>query len=337
MEISNLIPHIESLIFASDKPLTSAEITELINQAFGFMEEFKRDDFLIVPVSLNYSHPAQFGGDIFCNVGNAIAVKDYLALYRENPAKAVNELTRMLESKMKELTPHLDHKENDEVIEQLQDICKHQFLTENKLDHTDLGDHQKYWYYITRQLNSVTNESPEKAEQLRKTTMVYTEKLKKLGIRDVNVYNRSKGIGASAGMWFTLILGFPIYLIGKIINFVPWISSHAIARKTAKDIEFFTSVNYVTNAFISILYLAVELIALWCIFGVWWYLPAYFLAKILIGFMALRYSRFKKTAIGCIRVGSLEKNNSTLFNELVSLRKEILSNLTVNSALLIRQ
>ena len=39
MEISNLIPHIESLIFASDKPLTSAEITDLINQAFGFMEE----------------------------------------------------------------------------------------------------------------------------------------------------------------------------------------------------------------------------------------------------------------------------------------------------------
>ena len=39
MEISNLIPHIESLIFASDKPLTAAEITDLINQAFGFMEE----------------------------------------------------------------------------------------------------------------------------------------------------------------------------------------------------------------------------------------------------------------------------------------------------------
>jgi segregation and condensation protein B len=39
MEISNLIPHIESLIFASDKPLTSTEITDLINLAFGFMEE----------------------------------------------------------------------------------------------------------------------------------------------------------------------------------------------------------------------------------------------------------------------------------------------------------
>ena len=39
MEISNLIPHIEALIFASDKALTSLDITELINNAFGFMED----------------------------------------------------------------------------------------------------------------------------------------------------------------------------------------------------------------------------------------------------------------------------------------------------------
>ncbi len=39
MEIGNLIPHIEALIFASDKPLTAAEITELINTAFGFMDD----------------------------------------------------------------------------------------------------------------------------------------------------------------------------------------------------------------------------------------------------------------------------------------------------------
>src|SRR5687767_9540855 len=39
MEISNLIPHIEALIFGSDKPLTSLDITELLNSAFGFMED----------------------------------------------------------------------------------------------------------------------------------------------------------------------------------------------------------------------------------------------------------------------------------------------------------
>jgi segregation and condensation protein B len=39
MEISNLITHIEALIFASEKPLTSLEIVELINNAFGFLDD----------------------------------------------------------------------------------------------------------------------------------------------------------------------------------------------------------------------------------------------------------------------------------------------------------
>jgi len=39
MEITNLIPHIEALIFASDKGLTTLEITDLVNNALGFMDD----------------------------------------------------------------------------------------------------------------------------------------------------------------------------------------------------------------------------------------------------------------------------------------------------------
>jgi segregation and condensation protein B len=39
MEIGHIIPHIEALVFASDKPLTPIDITELVNNAFGFMED----------------------------------------------------------------------------------------------------------------------------------------------------------------------------------------------------------------------------------------------------------------------------------------------------------
>lgn len=39
MELSQIIPHIEALIFASDKPLTSLDIVELINNVMGFMDE----------------------------------------------------------------------------------------------------------------------------------------------------------------------------------------------------------------------------------------------------------------------------------------------------------
>lgn len=39
MDTSTIIPHIEALIFASDKPLTTMEITELVNNALGFIDD----------------------------------------------------------------------------------------------------------------------------------------------------------------------------------------------------------------------------------------------------------------------------------------------------------
>jgi len=39
MELSQIIPHIEALIFASDKPLGNEELVELVNNALGFIED----------------------------------------------------------------------------------------------------------------------------------------------------------------------------------------------------------------------------------------------------------------------------------------------------------
>src|SRR6187200_571675 len=39
MEINNLILHVESLIFASDKPLTTLELLDLVNNALGYMND----------------------------------------------------------------------------------------------------------------------------------------------------------------------------------------------------------------------------------------------------------------------------------------------------------
>lgn len=39
MELREIIPHIEALVFASEKPLSAIEITDFVNNAFGFMED----------------------------------------------------------------------------------------------------------------------------------------------------------------------------------------------------------------------------------------------------------------------------------------------------------
>lgn len=58
MEFTEIALHIEALIFASDKPLSSAEIMELTNTAFGFLEEtfsIEQVDHAIQSISLKYS------------------------------------------------------------------------------------------------------------------------------------------------------------------------------------------------------------------------------------------------------------------------------------------
>ena len=39
MDLSLIIPHIEALIFASEKPLASNELSDLVNNALGFIED----------------------------------------------------------------------------------------------------------------------------------------------------------------------------------------------------------------------------------------------------------------------------------------------------------
>ena len=71
MEFTDIALHIEALIFASDKPLSSAEISELINAAFGFLEEqimVEQVADIIQNISNKYSAPdspftiAEIGG-----------------------------------------------------------------------------------------------------------------------------------------------------------------------------------------------------------------------------------------------------------------------------------
>ncbi|MEP6617252.1 MAG: SMC-Scp complex subunit ScpB [Ginsengibacter sp.] len=39
MNVTTIIPHIEALIFASDKPLTTLELLDLVNNALGFIDD----------------------------------------------------------------------------------------------------------------------------------------------------------------------------------------------------------------------------------------------------------------------------------------------------------
>ncbi|MEO6548870.1 MAG: SMC-Scp complex subunit ScpB [Ferruginibacter sp.] len=61
MELSQIIPHIEALIFASDKPLTNLDLVELLNNAIGFIDDQATLDQVEASVEgINEKYSAEF-------------------------------------------------------------------------------------------------------------------------------------------------------------------------------------------------------------------------------------------------------------------------------------
>lgn len=61
MELSIIIPHIEALIFASDKPLAINDLTDLLNNALGFIEDRASTDQVEAAVNaINEKYNAEF-------------------------------------------------------------------------------------------------------------------------------------------------------------------------------------------------------------------------------------------------------------------------------------
>ena len=56
MDIEQLMPHVEALVFASERPITQIEITEMISQAVELPIEMERISICIEAFKEKYAH-----------------------------------------------------------------------------------------------------------------------------------------------------------------------------------------------------------------------------------------------------------------------------------------
>ncbi len=293
--------------------------------SFGYLEQGGSMDLKILPVGINYSEPEKFRPYVYFRIGEPIAVKDFYEDYKMEPAKAILKLTALIEESMKPLVPSLKHRENDVLIEQLQFILKRQFIADNDLNYQDPEHQQKYWEFIIARLNSLTEEKPGLVEGLRKETDLYHKEIHLWKLRDHLVYREAKGESMlNLGNWLLFIFGFPVYLLGKLLNFLPYYFGQSIARKKVKNIEFRASITFgVGSIFLLVLFL-VELAIVGLICQKWYCLLIYTAIKVSCGWIGLNYSPFRKKMLGAIRFSGLKKKDPSLVKSLLEQRGKIL-------------
>lgn len=220
---------------------------------FGAYDYLNNKDLIVVPVGVNYSAASKFRSKLFYNVGAPIKVSDFANSFKENPAKTHNQFLQLLEVKMKELVTHINNKENDELVVQLEEMVMAEWLKKLNLGNK-LEDEFKITSHLTDIINHIDELDKLKLENIRSKTTDYFKLLKKHNLRDwlINPVNNSQINRFKLNLrLFLVVLGLPIHALGYLAAYLPYKLTENLTKKLVrKNVEFFASITVGVGSFI---------------------------------------------------------------------------------------
>ena len=300
----------------------------LARMVFTSYEDLKDDEIKILPVAMNYqNNPSKFRHTLFINVGEEIYIKDYINAYRENNAKAVTQLTQLIQQRMKDLLVHIDNKENDELVEGIEEIYLDEGLEKNGTDKLNLEERHKLTKKIVSGVNQLDKEKPEETIALKTEIKSYLTELRKLGIRDKLLrddYKSKSTIGSLLLRSLLFMIGLPFWIFGLLTNYIPYFISWKLTKKITKNIEWFSAVSMLIGSFLYQFWYIIQFLVVWFIFKDWKILIAFITLTIFCGWMSLHFSPFRKKLLGSWRMFGIKRNES-LYDRLIKKRNALVT------------
>jgi 1-acyl-sn-glycerol-3-phosphate acyltransferase len=295
----------------------------------AFSSEEKNDfklNLAIVPVGMNYSAtPWKFRKGLHIRFGKPIAVKDYEELYRKDKARAINLFTKELEERMAAELVIIDNKENDMLVQQLEEIFIPVWAEKEGIHPHNQKKTHRFTQQITHFLKEEEKVDPEHVKTVREKTAAYFKKIKSLNTREWVVRKNETGKLNWGGIifnYFIFLLLSPVWLFGVITNYIPYKIPSLIANKIVKHIEWHASINATMAIFIWQIYWLLQSLVIALVFRDWVLLWSFMLAVPLAGIIAQELYVLVKKANGAARFLSAKKSEAAA---LVQMRKEITS------------
>lgn len=199
--------------------------------AFDVYEKYGREDLEIIPVGANFDYPTQFRLTPMINLGERIPIKDYLTDYQKNKNKAIRQLMLDVQNGMRQNIIHVEKDEDEELIEQQLLLYRNSQQFDRFPILKCAPERLKAEISIAEQLNEM--EEQEK-NAIKQQTTTYFSQLKDYNIKDQAFFIQQK--------WWRLpllILGFPLFLLGTLFNFLPIKIGERIAHKKANKIQYY--------------------------------------------------------------------------------------------------
>ena len=282
--------------------------------AFLTQESLSDEDLLIIPVGIDYGDYVNEGSHLTIRYGTPINVRQHMADYEEQPARALKTMQEELSVGIDSLIQNIRSEEYYELFYRLSLMfCS---AIAGKGGYFARLDARRT---ITNVLNEMEQTDAERVGQLQRLTDEYTGVLKKHKLTDEVVRKNGIPVALLAMQSIVLLLCFPFTAVAWLLNTVPAYVPRIFTRKF-KNKEFVASVNVVGYlAVLFILMLALFIVSIFIVVPLWIAPVLLFVTPVLRrGIYA--YSRYCKKLVKGIRFAATAKQAR---QSIIGLRQQI--------------
>jgi glycerol-3-phosphate O-acyltransferase / dihydroxyacetone phosphate acyltransferase len=285
----------------------------------------------VVPVGLSFEARKRFRGRVLVSFGEAVDVSSNLAVYREEPAKALHTLTTAIQLAMDREVVHVEGIDTAALASAVEAVYRgkleRELWAERGLSRRQIDPFQLS-RSITDAVEHLRKQDPERIERLWLRILGYRAGLAAYRLRDEAVrtgLERTAPPQRVARSWQTIV-GLPLFAYGAAVNFLPYYLPGWLAGRMSRRQTDYATIRLLASIVAFPLFWVLETSLVGWMAGLRWAL-AFFLSLPLGGLIAYRYLVGTERLRHQLRFGALLLTRAQEARRLLAERREIVDEL----------
>jgi glycerol-3-phosphate O-acyltransferase/dihydroxyacetone phosphate acyltransferase len=193
----------------------------------------------MLPVGLTFEARKSFRARVLVSFGAALPLHAYVNAYREDPVKAVDALTRHLQSAMEAEVVNVERIDDARLLQSIETLYR-DVLAREVMEARGVGPRDVDLVRLSRSIVEAIawfkSREPERVEAIWQRIRTYRALLAQYHLRDETVRARLERLPARQRLVYSwdAIVGFPFFVYGAIVNLLPYLLPRWLARRIAR-------------------------------------------------------------------------------------------------------
>jgi 1-acyl-sn-glycerol-3-phosphate acyltransferase len=193
----------------------------------------------MLPVGLTFEARKSFRARVLVSFGAPLPLHAYVDAYREDPVKAVDALTRHLQTSMEAEVVNVERIDDARLLQSIEALYR-DVLAREVMEARGVGPRDVDLVRLSRSIVEAIawfkSREPERVEAIWQRIRTYRALLAQYHLRDETVRARLERLPARRRIAYPwgAVGGFPFFVYGALVNLLPYLLPRWLARRIAR-------------------------------------------------------------------------------------------------------